>query len=51
MDYISTASFTEGSHAFALDREGKIIVHPSMEKGTLVSQAIPGFWESLKEAE
>ena len=51
MDYISTASFTEGSHAFALDREGKIIVHPSMEKGTLVSQAMPGFWESLKEAE
>jgi len=49
MDYVKKVAFTQGSFAFAIDDEGKIIVHPSIESGTPASQALPGFWESYSK--
>jgi len=51
MDYIAKASFTEGSYAFAVNEKGKITVHPKIERGALLSEAMPGFWESFKRVE
>ena len=51
IDYIKNASFTEGSYAFALDDEGRVIVHPSIESGKPANEVFPEFWDSYRKAE
>lgn len=46
LNLILNARMGEGSYAFAFTQDGKVLAHPTLEKGTDISSAAPEFWEA-----